>query len=92
MSTKYEIIPPSRGALARRSESNQVTISPPRVNPGGIIDSTLTRWEANRHTRAIGAIGALHSPGHRQRLRRTGGRPTRRTPAELVSVIALVAR
>ena len=27
-----------------------------RVNPGGIINSTITRWEANRHARTINAL------------------------------------
>src|SRR5271170_3771144 len=54
--TEYEILPPSRGAVPARRENNAVVVSPPRVNPGGMIESTLTRWEANRHARTIGAI------------------------------------
>jgi hypothetical protein len=57
MADKYEILPPSRGALARR-DGNAVVASPPRVNPGGMIESTLTRWEANRHARTLGALSA----------------------------------
>jgi hypothetical protein len=58
MSTKYEILPPSRaGALARR-DNNSVVAAPPCVNPGNLIESTLTRWEANRHARTIGAVAA----------------------------------
>jgi hypothetical protein len=57
MSKKCEILPPSRaGALARHN--NSVVAAPPRVNPGNLIESTLTRWEANRHTRTIGAVAA----------------------------------
>jgi hypothetical protein len=33
-----------------------VTVSPPRIHPGGIIESTLTRWEAQRHARTIDAM------------------------------------
>jgi hypothetical protein len=59
MTKKYEIIPPSRGGLpATRNEDRGVTVTPPRINPGGIIESTLTRWEANRHSRTIGAVAA----------------------------------
>src|ERR1700733_6255210 len=56
MSKKYEILPPSQSGALARPERSEVVVSPPRVNPGGIIESTLTRWEANRHTRTIGAI------------------------------------
>ena len=59
MTKKYEIIPPSRGGLpAARNEDRGVTVTPPRLNPGGIIESTLTRWDANRHSRTIGAVAA----------------------------------
>jgi hypothetical protein len=59
MTKKYEIIPPSRGGLPTvRNEDRGVTVTPLRINPGGIIESTLTRWEANRHGRTIGAIAA----------------------------------
>lgn len=52
--TKVEIIPPSRTNLpARRAEHLP---APPRVNPGGIVSSTLMRWEANRHSRTISAV------------------------------------
>jgi hypothetical protein len=58
MSEKYEILPPSRaGALARRDD-HSVVVSPPRVNPGGLLASTLARWEADRHARTIGAVAA----------------------------------
>jgi hypothetical protein len=57
MSKKYEILPPSRGGVPARREYNGV-VSPPRANPGGMIESTLTRWEANRHARTIGAVAA----------------------------------
>jgi hypothetical protein len=52
---KVEIIPPSRAPM-RRSDAALVPAAPPRVNPGGLVSSTLTRWEANRHSRAISAI------------------------------------
>ncbi len=54
---KQEILPPLRAAqLVRRPESAAVTVVPPRVRPGGIIESTLTRWEAQRHARTIDAM------------------------------------
>ena len=54
-----EIIPPSRlpantGHGAGRELSSYVA----RENPGGIISSTLTRWEAERHARVYGALAA----------------------------------
>ena len=52
---KIDIIPPSR-VPTRRSDAALVPTAPPRVNPGGPVSSTLTRWEANRHSRAISAI------------------------------------
>jgi hypothetical protein len=58
MSKKYEIIPPSRREVAVRRENAVAVVSPPRINPGGIVSSALTRWEANRHTRTIGAVAA----------------------------------
>jgi hypothetical protein len=56
MTDKYEILPPSRGAVPARRDNSAVVVSPPRVNPGGVIESILTRWEANRHARTIGAV------------------------------------
>jgi hypothetical protein len=53
--SKMEIIPPSR-LPARRSGDAYLPAEPPRVNPGGLVASTLTKWEANRHARAIGAL------------------------------------
>jgi hypothetical protein len=58
MTEKYEILPPSRGGAPVRRDNNVAVASRPRVNPGGIIESTLTRWEANRHSRTIGAVAA----------------------------------
>jgi len=49
-----EIIPPLR--LPARRDSRAAPAAPPRVNPGGLVSSTLTRWEANHHSRAISAI------------------------------------
>jgi hypothetical protein len=56
MSKKCEILPPVRGGVPAPRDNTVVAVSPPRVNPGGIIDSALTRWEANRHSRTIGAV------------------------------------
>jgi hypothetical protein len=56
MTEKYEILPPSRGGVPARRDNNAAVAPPPRVNPGGMIESTLTRWEANRHARTIGAV------------------------------------
>lgn len=54
---KQEILPPLRSStqLVRR-ENAAVTIAPPRIHTGGIVESTLTRWEAERQTRAIDAL------------------------------------
>jgi hypothetical protein len=51
---KMEIIPPSR--LPARLDTRAAPAAPPRVNPGGLVSSTFTRWEANHHSRAISAI------------------------------------
>jgi hypothetical protein len=51
---KVEIIPPSRRGLPARRSEHVPTAS--RVNPGGIVSSTLMRWEANRHSRTISAV------------------------------------
>lgn len=54
---KVEIIPPAGSRLpARRSGTMIVPSAPPRVDPGGLVSSTLMRWEANRHSRAISAM------------------------------------
>ena len=53
---KVEIIPPSRTDLPARRADTLAVPAPPRVDPGGLVSSTLTRWEANRHSRAISAI------------------------------------
>lgn len=53
---KMEILPPVRTSLPARRIEGGLPAAPPRVNPGGIVSSTLTRWEANRHARAISAI------------------------------------
>jgi hypothetical protein len=55
--TKVEIIPPGKAlSLNRASDSPAVSTVPPRMNPGGLLSSTLIRWEANRHGRAISAV------------------------------------
>jgi hypothetical protein len=58
MSGKYEIIPPPRRDVASRRDTAVTIVSPPRVDPGGIVGSALTRWEAKRHARAITAVTA----------------------------------
>lgn len=54
---KQEILPPERSTtqVARR-ENTTVSISPPRIYTGGIVGSTLTRWEATRQARALDAM------------------------------------
>jgi hypothetical protein len=52
---KVEIIPPGR-SLAARSGHAVASVVPPRMNPGGLLSSTLLRWEANRHARVISAV------------------------------------
>ncbi len=44
--------PPS--ALA--PERTLPTVVPPRLDPGGLIDATLARWEATRHARTLDAL------------------------------------
>ena len=53
---QVQIIPPPRLPTEARRTSDLPAIRPPRINPGGIIDSTLTRWEANRHARTLNAL------------------------------------
>jgi hypothetical protein len=53
--TKVEIIPPNR-PVAPRSDRGATSVVPPRLNPGGLLSSTLIRWEANRHARVISAV------------------------------------
>jgi hypothetical protein len=53
---KMEILPPVRTGLPARRIEGGLPAAPPRVNPGGIVSSTLTRWEAQRHSRAISAV------------------------------------
>jgi pyruvoyl-dependent arginine decarboxylase (PvlArgDC) len=52
---KLEILPPLRTLPTKTRETSTPTIVPARVQPGGIIDSTLMRWEANRHARTLAA-------------------------------------
>jgi len=52
---EVEIIPPRRASLPARPTSAPVAMSP-RVNPGGIVSSTLTRWHANSQNRALTAM------------------------------------
>jgi hypothetical protein len=53
---KMEILPPLRAGLPARLHETFVPAAPPRVNPGGLVSSTLMRWEASRHSRAISAV------------------------------------
>jgi hypothetical protein len=53
---EIDIIPPSQAGRSVRSPdrtANGVTYAMPRTDPGGIISSALTRWEANRHARVF---------------------------------------
>lgn len=50
-----QIIPPARLPDAH-NRTHYAPPAPPSLNLGGAIDTTLTRWEAVRHTRAIQAI------------------------------------
>ena len=56
MSPKYEITPPPRRDVVRRRDTAVTIVTPPRVDPGGIIASALTRWEATRHARTISTV------------------------------------
>jgi hypothetical protein len=58
MGKNVQIIPPSRSSVpATRSGSKPATdVRIARVNPGGVISSTLMRWEAIRHERTFGAL------------------------------------
>ena len=52
-----EIIPPSRlPAQQSNGAGHELSYSVARENPGGIISSALTRWEANRHARVFDAL------------------------------------
>ncbi len=54
---EIEIIPPSRmPAQQSNGLGQELAYSVGRENPGGIISSALTRWEANRHSRVFGAL------------------------------------
>jgi len=53
---KQEILPPLRTLPTKARETATPTIVPSRVQPGGIIDSTLMRWKANRHARTLTAV------------------------------------
>jgi hypothetical protein len=53
---KMEILPPVRTSLPARRVEGGLPAAPPRLNPGGIVGSTLMRWEAQRHSRAISAL------------------------------------
>ena len=54
--SKQEILPPLRSLPATQNQATGPTIIPTRVQPGGIINSTLMRWEADRHARTITAV------------------------------------
>jgi hypothetical protein len=57
MGKNVEIIPPSRSSVpARRARGPSTDVSIAPVNPGGLISSTLMRWEADRHARTFGAL------------------------------------
>lgn len=53
---QLQIIPPARLPAEAHRPTSPVAVPPPRVNPGGIVESTLTRWEAERHARTINAL------------------------------------
>src|SRR5262249_24028107 len=57
MAQRNEVVPLRPQPPARR-EQNGVVVSPQRVDPGGIVSSTLMRWTAERHTRALTAVAA----------------------------------
>src|SRR5262245_61479238 len=58
MAPKQEIIPPSRSQVPARRENSGVAVSPSRVDPGGVVSSTLMRWTADRHTRTLTSVAA----------------------------------
>jgi hypothetical protein len=58
MAKKYELLPPSRSAPPADRNQGTTLAAPPRVNPGGVLQSSLMRWEANRHSRTLGAVAA----------------------------------
>jgi hypothetical protein len=58
---EVEIIPPARQSNlpTHKRENSPSGVSyhePLGVRPGGLVSSTLTRWEANRHTRVYSAL------------------------------------
>jgi hypothetical protein len=54
--SKYEILPPTRSSNLPAARPVGPATLPARVNPGGIIESALTRWEAARHARTIDTL------------------------------------
>jgi hypothetical protein len=59
MSPKQEILPPSRSHhVPAPHENREIAVSPPRVDPGGVVSSTLMRWTAERHTSTLSAVAA----------------------------------
>lgn len=52
---KVEIIPPAR-SVAHRANHVSAPVVPPRMNPGGLLSSTLVRREATRHARVFSAV------------------------------------
>ncbi|HZP75404.1 MAG TPA: hypothetical protein VFB45_04610 [Pseudolabrys sp.] len=56
---EIEIIPPSRvQRAAEPGAGRELSVNVARENPGGIISSALTRWEAGRHERVYGALAS----------------------------------
>lgn len=79
---KVEVIPASRANVPARATESAAVLAPSRINPGGLVNSTLMRWEANRQARTLTAVAgriraeselfdaqcqALESYGKRQR-------------------------
>jgi hypothetical protein len=57
MNQRNDLVP-LRPQPAARREHGVVSVSRERVNPGGIISSTLMQWTAERHTRTLTAVAA----------------------------------
>lgn len=55
--SKIEIIPPSRPTVPARRTGTAVEVATP-INPGGIIGSKVTKWQAENQTRALTALSA----------------------------------
>jgi hypothetical protein len=58
MAQRNQLVPLPRRQSPTHREHHAAAFSPQRVDPGGVVSSTLMRWTAERHTRALTAVAA----------------------------------